>query len=88
MLEKVRDRLARPHYLSVRERELARIAAWKLTVGSDLSAVVDSLDLLELQMEMEDVGMEPTVAIKTVGDLLWLLRAIELRFKKEQRFSA
>jgi acyl carrier protein len=47
----------------------------------ELSSVLDSLDTVQLTMEIEELGIEPTVPIKTVGDLLWLLNAIELRRK-------
>ena len=49
----------------------------------ELSSVLDSLDTVHLTMEIEELGIEPTVRIKTVGDLLWLLNAIELRRKHQ-----
>src|SRR5580693_7923416 len=68
-------------YVDLRETVLARIESGELTEETELSSVLDSLDTVQLTMEIEELGIEPTVPIKTVGDLLWLLNAIELRRK-------
>jgi hypothetical protein len=51
----------------------------------ELSSVLDSLDLLQLTLEIEEIGFEPNVPIKTVGDLLWLLKAIEFQLQRKKR---
>lgn len=68
-----------PFYIGLRDTVLARIKSGKLTEDMELSSALDSLDTVQLQMELEELGIEPTVPIKSVGDLLWLFKAIELK---------
>jgi acyl carrier protein len=70
-------------HVDLHETVLARIESGELTEDMELSSVLDSLDTVHLTMEIEELGIEPTVRIKTVGDLLWLLNAIELRRKHQ-----
>lgn len=65
-------RTLRPHYREMRKNVLAQISAGRLTEDSELSKVLDSLDLVESAMEVEESGVEPAVEIKTVRDFLWL----------------
>ena len=58
-------RLVEPQYCDMRRLVLARIASGQLTEDSDLSKVLDSLELVELTMEAEESGVEPAVQIKT-----------------------
>jgi hypothetical protein len=55
----------------------------RLTVASchwtHLYPIADSLDLVELTLELEEMKVEIDVPIKTVGDFLWLVKNIELR---------
>jgi hypothetical protein len=44
-----------------------------------VSAVLDSLDTVELTMELEELGNETIAPINSVGDVLWLFRALDLR---------
>jgi acyl carrier protein len=81
MLGKMQSHIKESFYVDLRETLLARIESGQLTENMELSSVLDSLDTMQLTMEIEELGIEPTVPIKTVGDLLWLLNAIELRRK-------
>lgn len=61
-------------------RLLARIKSGELTENSELGPIFDafeSLDKVELTMAIEELGIEPAVKIKTVGDLLRFLRAVD-----------
>jgi hypothetical protein len=51
----------------------------------ELSSALDSLGIVQLTLEMEEMGFEPSVPIKTVGDLLWLLKAIEFQLQRKKR---
>jgi hypothetical protein len=68
-----------------RNRVLDRIASGPLTEDSALSEVLDSLELVELSIEVEESGVEPTVEIKTVRDFLWLCKAME--FQRQRRVA-
>ena len=57
-----------PFYVSLRDAVLARIKSGELTEDTDLSEALDSLDRVELEMEIEELGVGPTVSIKSVGD--------------------
>jgi hypothetical protein len=70
-----------PFYIGLRDTLLARIRSGKLTEDTELSSALNSLDTVQLTMESEELGIQPTVPIKSVGDLLWLLKAID--FKRE-----
>jgi hypothetical protein len=56
----------------------------ELTLDMELSSVLHSLDIVQLTMETEEMGIEPTVPIKTVGDLLWLLKAIDFKLQRKK----
>src|ERR1700676_3700920 len=83
----LRDVLGRSRYTAVvtsgripsRDSVHARIKAGKLTEDMDASSILDSLDTVELTMELEELGLETTVPIKSVGDLLWLFKALDLK---------
>jgi hypothetical protein len=62
----------------------ARIAKGEVSEDTDISSVFESLDLVEIEMEAEELGMDTLVPIRTVGDLLWLLKAIELRINRKK----
>jgi acyl carrier protein len=78
MLRKIQSRLTEPFDVDLRNTLLARIKSGELTEDLELSSALDSLDIVQLEMEIEELGIKPTVPIKSVGDLLSLLRAIEL----------
>jgi hypothetical protein len=84
MLSEFRARLAQRHYLATREMLQARIAKGEVSEDTDISSVFESLDLVEIEMEAEELGMDTLVPIRTVGDLLWLLKAIELRINRKK----
>jgi hypothetical protein len=65
--------------VGLRDAVLARIKSGKLTEDMPVSAVLDSLDTVELTMELEELGIETTVPINSVGVLLWLFKALDLR---------
>jgi hypothetical protein len=85
MLREIQSRLKDPHYVGLRDAVLARIKSGKLTEDMSVSEVLDSLDTVELTMELEELGIETTVPIKSVGDLLWLFKALDLRRHKETK---
>jgi acyl carrier protein len=72
-----------PEYREMRRNILAQLASGRLSEDSDLSKVLDSLELVELTMEIEESGVEPAIEIKTVRDFLWLCRAMD--FRRERR---
>jgi hypothetical protein len=73
------NRTVEPQYREMRKNVLTQISAGRLTEDSELSKVLDSLELVELTMEVEESGVEPAVEIKTVRDFLWLCRAMDLQ---------
>jgi len=77
-------RLVEPQYCDMRRLVLARIASGQLTEDSDLSNVLDSLELVELTMEAEESGVEPAVEIKTVRDFRWLFKAMNFQPQRKQ----
>jgi len=83
VLGKIQSHIKEFFYADLRETVLARIESGELAEDMELSSVLDSLDTVQLSMEIEELGIEPTIPIKTVGDLLWLLNAIELRRKHQ-----
>jgi len=86
MLGKLRERLTEPfYYLDLRDSLHARIESGELTENMELSSVLDSLDIVQLTLEIEEMGLEPNVRINTVGDLLWLLKAIEFQLQRKKR---
>ncbi len=83
MLREIQSRIKEPHYVELRDAVLARIKSGKLTEGMPVSAVLDSLDTVELTMELEELGIETSVPINSVGDLLWLFKALDLRRRRK-----
>ena len=83
MLREIQSRIKEPHYMGLRDAVLARIKSGKLTEDMPVSAVLDSLDTVELTMELEELGIETTVPINSVGDLLWLFRALDVRRRRK-----
>jgi acyl carrier protein len=79
------NRTVEPEYREMRKNVLAQISAERLTEDSQLSKVLDSLELVELTMEAEESGVEPAVEIKTVRDFLWLCRAIDFQRQRKKR---
>ena len=82
------SRAAEPLYCEMRSNILAQIEKGRLTEDSDLSQVLDSLELVELTMEAEESGVEPAIEIKTVRDFLWLCRAMDFRRRRIGRPEA
>jgi hypothetical protein len=76
MVAKLRDRLKEPYYVHLEDSLNARIESGELTEETALSWDLDSLVLVQLTMDLEELGIDPTAPIKTVGDLLRLLRTI------------
>ena len=73
--------------MGLRDAVLDRIKSGKLTEDMPVSAVLGSLDTVELSMELEELGIETTVPVNSVGDLLWLFRALDLRRRRKQKRS-
>ena len=85
MLQEIQSRLKKPYWKDLRDTVLARIKSGKLTEDMELMSVLDSLDTVELMAEIEELGVEATVPIKSVGDLLWLFKAIELKHERQHK---
>jgi acyl carrier protein len=77
------NRVVEPEYCKIRRNILAKLAASRLTEDSVLSKVLDSLELVELTMEIEESGVEPAIEIKTVRDFLWLCRAMDFQHQRK-----
>lgn len=77
------NRIVEPEYCEMRRNILAKLATGRLTEDSVLSEVLDSLELVELTMEIEESEVEPAVEIKTLRDFLWLYRAMD--FQRQRR---
>jgi hypothetical protein len=75
---KIQSRIKEPFYVGLRNTVLARIKSGKLTEGMEASSILDSLDTIQLTMGIEELGLETTVPIKSVGDLLWPFKALDL----------
>jgi hypothetical protein len=79
MPRETQSRMNGPFYIGLRGTVLARINSVKLTEDTDLSEALGSLDRVQLEMELQELGIETTDPIKSVGDLLWLFKAVDLR---------
>jgi hypothetical protein len=80
VIESFRKRRTRPvFYEGLRDRILPKVDSGELPFDTPLSSIADSLDLVELTLELEEMKVEIDVSIKTVGDFVWLVRNIELR---------
>ncbi len=79
------NRVIELEYCEMRRSILAQLASCRLTEDSDLSEVLDSLERVELTMEVEESGVEPAVEIKTVRDFLWLCRAMDFQHQRRGR---
>ena len=58
MLREIQSRIKEPHYVGLCDAVLARIKSGKLTEEMPVSAVLDSLDTVELTMELEEPAEE------------------------------
>jgi hypothetical protein len=84
IIESFRKRMSRPiFYEGLRDRILPKVERGELPLHAPLTKYADSLDLVELSLEMEELGLDIDVPIKTVGDFLWLVKKIE--FHKYRR---
>jgi len=81
-------RSTEPWYREMRSSVLAQMAKGQLTEESDLSKVLDSLDLVMLTMDVEESGVEPTIEIRIVRDFLWLCRAMDFQRQRRERPKA
>ncbi len=80
IIESFQKRLSRPiFYEGLRDRILPKVERGELSLDAPLSAIADSLDLVELHLELEEMGFEISVPIKSIGDFLWLVKKIEYR---------
>ncbi len=84
MLRQLRGRPKERSYVRLRDLH-ARIESGEVTESSELSSILDSLDLVELTMVIKELEVEPTVPIKTIGDLLWLLKAIDFQHQRKKK---
>ena len=72
-------------YEGLRDRILPKVETGEMRFDTPLSSIADSLDLVELTLELEEMKVEIDVPIRTVGDFLWLAKNIE--FRKSQKSS-
>lgn len=84
-LKEFRARLAEPGYAGLDRRLRKQLSSGKITDGTELSSVLDSLDWVDLEMQMEEMGLNPTVPVTTVRELVWLVKAIKFRDQKKRR---
>ena len=82
------SRVTEPEYCEMRKNILAQIEKGRLSEDSDLSKVLDFLELAELTIEGEESGVEPAIEIRTVRDFLWLCRAIDFQRQRRGRPEA
>jgi hypothetical protein len=82
------SRVTEPLYCEMRRNVFAQIAKGRLTEDSDLSNLLESLELVELTMEAEEAGVEPAIEIKKVRDFLWLCKAMDFQRQRRQRPEA
>jgi hypothetical protein len=87
LLRKIREQLTKPYHIELEEKILARIKSGEWSEETPMSAVVDalftdSLDFVDFQMTIEEESND--APINTVGDLLWLLKAIEFRRQRRK----
>ncbi len=79
-IENIQARMSRPiFYEGLRDRILPKVERGELSLDTPLSSIADSLDLIELDLELGEMGLEISVPIKSVGDFLWLVKKIEYR---------
>lgn len=64
-------------YEEIRRSILAQIE--KGCLAEDSEFTMESLERVELVMEIEESGVEPTVEIRAVKDFLWLCKAMNLK---------
>ncbi len=80
IMESIRNRMSRPiFYEGLRDRILPKVERGELSLDATLSSIADSLDLVELTLELEEMKIEIDVPIYAVGDFLWLVKKIEYR---------
>jgi len=82
------NRTVEPWHREIRRTLVAQVSAGRLSEDTELSKVLDSLDLVEVTMEAEESGVEPAVEIKTVRDFLWLCKAIDFQRQRRGRPEA
>jgi len=74
-------------YQEMRKNVLAQVSAGSPTKDSDVK-VLDSLELVELTLKVEESSLEPAVEIWTVRDFLWLCRAMDFQRERKGRQSS
>jgi hypothetical protein len=75
-----------PH-AGLQKRLHRQLASGKISETTRVLTVLDSLEMVELTMQIEELGRAPSVPVETVGDLLWLINAIEFRLQRKQGHS-
>jgi hypothetical protein len=79
----IQFRIMEPFYQGLLDALLARIKSGKVTEDMELSSNVGSLDIVQLRTDVgrscAALGVEITVLINSVGDLLRLLKALDSR---------
>ena len=79
-----------PTFADYRDAIRVQIESGEITTDSPASAIrIDSLDCVKLVMMLEVASLEaninPTVEVRTVGDLLWLLKAVEFQQARQKQ---
>jgi len=72
-------------HVGLRRRLYREIASGKFSETTKISSVLDSLEMVELGMLIEEPSMTPSVPVETVRDLLWLINPIEFRLQRSGR---
>ena len=77
-------------FAELREKLQAAIAAGTISESDDAGAaikqMVDSLDVVELSMGCEELGLQdPLSGASTVRELLWLLKTLEIEDQRQSK---
>jgi hypothetical protein len=87
----IQSRLMEPLYLGLRDILLARIKSGIVTEDMGLSSNLGSLDIVQLTTDIRRscaaLGVEPTVPVNSVGDLLRLLETVDSKREYSDKSS-
>jgi hypothetical protein len=80
-----------PLYLGLRDVLLARIKSGTVTEDMDLLSNLGSLNIAQLATDIrrscEELGIDPTVPVNSLGDLLRILETIDFKCECDDKGS-
>jgi hypothetical protein len=78
-----------PPFTDIRRKLRSAIATGKTSEDADaataLRLILDSLDVVELDMAIEERGGESDLSVRTVRDLMWRLDRLDQEYERERR---